>query len=79
MSSSIFDSVGFEVVKDLKDMGQDRIIVSDPIVPFLETIMPDLLNSNAKILIDHLTVCNYFISNGMFRNVICETMGLRLS
>ena len=37
-------------------MGQTNISVSEPMVPFLETIIPDSQCSYAKILTEQLTV-----------------------
>ncbi|TKR93285.1 hypothetical protein L596_007770 [Steinernema carpocapsae] len=43
---------------DLEDMGQTELIVSEPIVPFLETIIPDSTMSFGKIVVMHKTECN---------------------
>uniref|UniRef100_A0A914CGN0 Elongation factor-like 1 n=1 Tax=Acrobeloides nanus TaxID=290746 RepID=A0A914CGN0_9BILA len=45
-------------IQDLNDMGQTNISVSEPMVPFLETIIPDSQCSYAKILTEQLTECN---------------------
>uniref|UniRef100_A0A914YY91 Elongation factor-like 1 n=1 Tax=Panagrolaimus superbus TaxID=310955 RepID=A0A914YY91_9BILA len=44
-------------IKDLNDMGLINISVSEPIVPFLETIIPDPSSSFAKLTALHLTEC----------------------
>ncbi|KAK0424232.1 hypothetical protein QR680_008561 [Steinernema hermaphroditum] len=45
-------------LQDLEDMGQYDLMVSEPIVPFLETIIPDVTMSFAKIVALHKTECN---------------------
>lgn len=42
-------------------MGQTKITVSEPIVPFMETIIPDTQLSQSKILMNHTTV-SFFIN-----------------
>lgn len=37
-------------------MGQTNLTVSEPIVPFMETIIPDIQLSQAKISANHITV-----------------------
>uniref|UniRef100_A0A914MH88 Tr-type G domain-containing protein n=1 Tax=Meloidogyne incognita TaxID=6306 RepID=A0A914MH88_MELIC len=45
-------------IEDLNSLGQTDLVVSEPIVPFLETlVVPDQRLSHAKILTDHLTEC----------------------
>uniref|UniRef100_A0A1I7Y724 Elongation factor-like 1 n=1 Tax=Steinernema glaseri TaxID=37863 RepID=A0A1I7Y724_9BILA len=45
-------------LQDLEDMGQMNVMVSEPIVPFLETIIPDSTMSFAKIVALQKTECN---------------------
>lgn len=44
-------------IQDLNDMGLVDITVSEPIVPFLETIIPDTNSSYTKLVACHLTEC----------------------
>ncbi|KAI3420267.1 hypothetical protein GPALN_003583 [Globodera pallida] len=44
-------------LEDLKLLGQTEIVVSEPIVPFLETLIPDARLSYAKIISGHKTEC----------------------
>ncbi|KAH7696862.1 Elongation factor Tu GTP binding domain containing protein [Aphelenchoides avenae] len=44
-------------LQDLNDLGQTNIVVSEPIVPFLETVIPDSQSSYAKIVATQLTEC----------------------
>ena len=44
-------------IQDLNDMGLVDITVSEPIVPFLETIIPDPSSSYTKLVAVHLTEC----------------------
>uniref|UniRef100_A0A7E4UQ11 Tr-type G domain-containing protein n=1 Tax=Panagrellus redivivus TaxID=6233 RepID=A0A7E4UQ11_PANRE len=44
-------------LQDLEDMGIQNIHVSEPIVPFVETIIPESYSSYAKILTVQLTEC----------------------
>uniref|UniRef100_A0A914GQR8 Tr-type G domain-containing protein n=1 Tax=Globodera rostochiensis TaxID=31243 RepID=A0A914GQR8_GLORO len=44
-------------LEDLKLLGQTEIVVSEPIVPFLETLIPDPRLSYAKIISGHKTEC----------------------
>jgi hypothetical protein len=37
-------------------MGQEELDISEPIVPFLETCVPDIQSSYAKIIAMHITV-----------------------
>ncbi|CAD5210465.1 unnamed protein product [Bursaphelenchus xylophilus] len=48
-------------LQDLEQLGLTDLEVSEPIVPFLETTVPDLQSSNAKIVATHLTEC--FLKN----------------
>jgi hypothetical protein len=44
-------------------MGQEELEISEPIVPLLETIVPDTQSAYAKILVSHLTVRQaYYLS-----------------
>uniref|UniRef100_A0A0K0DW40 Tr-type G domain-containing protein n=1 Tax=Strongyloides stercoralis TaxID=6248 RepID=A0A0K0DW40_STRER len=45
-------------LEDLKDLGQVNIVVSPPIVPFLETIIPETNLSYTKIVFNQMTECN---------------------
>uniref|UniRef100_A0A0N4ZH40 Tr-type G domain-containing protein n=1 Tax=Parastrongyloides trichosuri TaxID=131310 RepID=A0A0N4ZH40_PARTI len=45
-------------LEDLKDLGQKNIIVSAPVVPFLETIIPETNLSYTKIVFNQITECN---------------------
>ncbi|KAL3111744.1 hypothetical protein niasHT_011031 [Heterodera trifolii] len=44
-------------LEDLKLLGQTEIVVSEPIVPFLETLIPDVRLPFSRILKDHKTEC----------------------
>lgn len=68
----ILKELRFHILKDLNDLGQTNITVSEPIVPFLETIVPDSSMSSSKIDSEHETVnalffqftyCSYYFSN----------------
>uniref|UniRef100_A0A0K0FZW2 Elongation factor-like 1 n=1 Tax=Strongyloides venezuelensis TaxID=75913 RepID=A0A0K0FZW2_STRVS len=50
-------------IEDLKDLGQVNIDVSPPVVPFLETIIPETNLSYTKIVFNQMTECN--IRGGM--------------
>jgi len=43
-------------LEDLNALGQTDLVVSEPIVPFLETIVPDPRIPIARIQTEHLTV-----------------------
>jgi ribosome assembly protein 1 len=43
-------------LEDLNALGQTELVVSEPIVPFLETLLPDPRVSHAKIVSEQLTV-----------------------
>uniref|UniRef100_A0AC35U464 Tr-type G domain-containing protein n=1 Tax=Rhabditophanes sp. KR3021 TaxID=114890 RepID=A0AC35U464_9BILA len=45
-------------IEDLKDLGQKSLTVSEPVVPFMETIIPEVSISYLKIVLNHLTECN---------------------
>jgi hypothetical protein len=59
-------------------MGQQELEISEPIVPLLETIVPDAQSSYAKILANHFTVTsihainlqNVILQQSFFRNAI---------
>jgi hypothetical protein len=48
-------------------MGQEELEISEPIVPFLETIVPDTQSSYAKIIAMHITVSNFFSFKKQFK------------
>ncbi|KAI6226028.1 Elongation factor 2 [Aphelenchoides besseyi] len=45
-------------IQDLADMGLEDLEISEPIVPLLETIVPDTQATYAKIIAMHITECN---------------------
>lgn len=55
-------------------MGQTKIKVSEPIVPFLETIVPDTQLSQAKIFTTHTTVNIFTIFGFNFLGMFFKTI-----